>query len=305
MILIVMRRSDQLTRPTFAVPAGACDCHMHVFGAAERYPPAAHRVYTPGPAPLSAWRGIAARLGLSRVVLVQPSAYGTDNRAMVDALGAMGSNGRGIAVIAEETPVAALATLAQAGVRGIRFNVKTHGENDGAALRQNFRRAAQRIGPLGWHIQLYADLGVIAQLADLIRTASVPVVLDHMGGARAALGVAQDGFRTLLDLLGEGRCWVKLSGAYRVSDRDPDFADSTPIARTLVAENPERLVWGSDWPHIGAHAAAPRVDPPAAIYRDLDSGALMNLLAEAAGDDATLRRILVDNPARLYGFATE
>ncbi|HXQ50038.1 MAG TPA: amidohydrolase family protein [Stellaceae bacterium] len=297
-----MLRPEQLARPNFAVPAGACDCHMHVFGAVETYPPAAHRVYTPTPAPLSQWRAMAAKLGLTRVVMVQPSAYGSDNRAMLDALGAIGPDGRGIAVIDEGMQDAALAALAKGGVRGIRLNVRTHGEHDIGDLRRRFSRAAERIGPLGWHIQIYADLASVAAIADIIRAAPVPVVLDHMGGARAALGIGQDGFRTLLDLLGAGRCWVKVSGAYRVSDQEPGFADATPIARALVQANPERLVWGTDWPHIGSHADAPRQDAPPVIYRDLDTGALMNLFGEAAGDAATRRRILVDNPARLYGF---
>ena len=297
-----MLRPDEITRPAFAVPPGACDCHMHVFGAAAQYPPAPHRVYTPTPAPLALWRQFAARLGLARVVLVQPSAYGEDNRALVDALGEAGEAGRGIAVIGDAVPQATLEGFAKAGVRGIRLNVKTHGEDDPAALRRRFLAAAERIGPLGWHIQIFADLPAIAAIADVLREAPVPVVLDHMGGAVAAAGLGQPGFRELVRLLGDGRCWVKLSGAYRVSDRAPDFADSTPIARALVAANPERLVWGTDWPHIGSHAAAPSSDAPPVIYRDLDAGALLNLLAEAAGDAATLRRILVDNPARLYAF---
>jgi predicted TIM-barrel fold metal-dependent hydrolase len=297
-----MLRPDQLTRPKVSIPAEACDCHMHVFGAAAQYPPAAHRVYTPMPAPVSAWRAVAARLGLSRVVFVQPSAYGTDNSAMLDALRVMGPDGRGIAVIDDGTQAAVLETFSRLGVRGIRLNVKTHGEGDIGTLRQRFSRASARIGPLGWHIQIYADLPMVAAIGDVIRTSPVPVVLDHMGGARAELGVEQDGFQTLLDLLGAGRCWVKLSGAYRVSDREPDFADSTPIARALVRANPERLVWGTDWPHIGAHTTAPQQSAPPAIYRDIDAGALLNLLAEAADDAATRRRILVENPAQLYGF---
>ena len=297
-----MLHPEQLTRPRFAVPAGACDCHMHVFGAGELYPPAAQRVYTPTPAPVAAWRAMAERLGLARVVFVQPSAYGSDNRAMLDALAEVGALGRGIAVVADETDRAALEAMARAGVRGIRLNMKTHGESDTRALRQRFARASERIAPFGWHIQIFADLAMIAAIADAIRASPVPVVLDHMGGARGALGLAQDGFRTVLDLLDAGRCWVKLSGAYRVSDQEPSFADATPIARALVGANPEQLVWGTDWPHIGAHAEAPHGDAPPVIYRDLDAGALLNLLAEAAGDDATLKRILADNPARLYGF---
>ncbi len=296
-----MLEPHQLTRPAFAVPEGAADCHMHVFGATDRYPPAPARVYTPRPAPFSAWRAMAARLGLSRVVFVQPSAYGTDNRAMLDALAEAGSAGRGIAVIDDRISGEQLARLARAGVRGVRLNVKTHGE-DGSALRRHFAHTAERIGALGWHIQIFADLADVAAIADLIRAAEVPVVLDHMGGARAAAGTDQDGFRTLVGLLGAGKCWVKLSGAYRVSDQEPHFADSTPIARALVAANPERLVWGTDWPHLGNHAAQPGTDAPPAIYRDLDAGRLLNLLAEAAGDAANLRRILVDNPALLYGF---
>jgi predicted TIM-barrel fold metal-dependent hydrolase len=297
-----MLRPDQLTRPRFAVPAGACDCHMHVFGPRELYPPAAQRVYTPTPAPIAAWRAMADRLGLSRVVFVQPSAYGSDNRAMLDALEEVGAVGRGIAVVADDTDRATLEAMAKAGVRGIRLNMKTHGESDTRALRQRFARAAERIAPFGWHIQIFADLAMIAAIADAIRAAPVPVVLDHMGGAVGALGLGQDGFRALLDLVGDGRCWVKLSGAYRVSEQEPGFADATPIARALLAANPERMVWGTDWPHIGAHAEAPGGDAPPVIYRDLDTGALLNLLADAAGDAATLKRVLADNPARLYGF---
>jgi predicted TIM-barrel fold metal-dependent hydrolase len=297
-----MLRPEAITRPGFAVPPGACDCHMHVFGAADRYPPATQRVYTPTPATLSMWRAVAARIGLTRVVFVQPSAYGADNRAMLDALREMGPDGRGIAVLDDGAPAAVLEPLAKAGVRGIRLNVKTHGNSDVGALRRRFLQWAERIGPLGWHIQVFADLPMVAAIADIIRTSPVPVVLDHMGGPSAALGLGQDGFRTLLDLLGAGRCWVKLSGAYRVSGRDPDFADSTPLARALAKANPEHVVWGTDWPHLGNHAAAPGADAPPAIYRDLDAGALLNLLAEAVGTGEAMRRILVDNPARLYGF---
>jgi predicted TIM-barrel fold metal-dependent hydrolase len=297
-----MLRPEQVSRPTFSVPPGACDCHMHIFGPADRYPPAAERVYTPSPTPLAAWRAMAARLGFARVVFVQPSAYGTDNRAMLDALKDMGPDGRGIAVLDEAAPQSQLDALAKAGVRGLRLNVKTHGDSDTGALRRRVAHWADRIGPLGWHIQVFADLPMVAAIAEVIRTSPVPIVLDHMGGPRAAGGVAQDGFRALLDLLGAGRCWVKLSGAYRVSDREPDFADSTPFARALAQANPDQVVWGTDWPHLGNHAAAPTSDAPPAIYRDLDAGALLNLLADAVGTGDPMRRILVENPARLYGF---
>jgi len=289
-----------MTTPRYAVPEGACDCHMHVFGTVERYPPAARRAYTPLPALLAQWRALAARLGVARVVLVQPSAYGTDNRCMVDALQEMGAAARGIAVIDEDAPATALDALHAAGVRGIRFNLKTLGDGDAAALQRRLVRIGERLMPLGWHVQIYADLPLIAAAAEAIRAAPVPVVLDHMGGARAAPGLAQDGFRTLLDLLGSGQCWVKLAGAYRVSDAAPGFADATPIARALIAANRDNLVWGTDWPHIGDRAGPATAEPPAAVYRDLDAGHLLDLLAAAAGDEATFHRILVDNPARLY-----
>lgn len=295
-------RPDEFTRPRLALPEGACDCHMHVFGAPERYQVAARRAYTPVPAPLSQWREVAARLGLARVVLVQPSAYGSDNSCMLDAMREMGAPARGVAVIDEAASPSDLAALHAAGVRGVRLNLKTLGDGDAGALRARMTRLAERIGPLGWHIQIYADLAVIAAVAGVIRAMPVAVVLDHMGGARAAPGVSKEGFRSLLDLLAEGRCWVKLSGAYRVSDAAPHFADSTPIARALIAANPDRLVWGTDWPHIGGHAEAAAANAPSVIYRDLDAGALLDLLAEVVGDDATFRRILVDNPARLYGY---
>lgn len=297
-----MLRPEQITRPAFAVPAGACDSHMHVFGAPDRYPPAAERVYTPAPAPFAAWRAMAARLGLTRVVFVQPSAYGTDNRAMLDALSEAGPDGRGIAVLDETAPKSVLDAMAKAGVRGLRLNVKTHGDSDTGALKRRVLQWADRIGPLQWHIQIFADLPMIAAIAEVIRTSPVPIVLDHMGGPRASLGLMQDGMKSLLDLLGGGRCWVKLSGAYRVSEREPEFADSVPIAAALAKANPEQVVWGTDWPHLGSHAAVPSDEAPPAIYRDLDAGALLNILAESVGSGDLLNRVLLTNPARLYGF---
>lgn len=288
--------------PSYPTPADATDCHMHVFGPPELYPAAARRAYTPLPAPLDAWQTVARPLGLTRVVLVQPSAYGADNRCMLDAMRARGAKARGVAVIDEDTDAPRLAALHAAGVRGIRLNLKTMGESDPALLRARLMSVAGRIAPLGWHIQIYADLSVIAAAAASIRALPVPVVFDHMGGARAPAPDRND-FATLLDLVATGNGWVKISGAYRVSGAAPLYADATPIARALVKANPDRIVWGTDWPHIGGHVEAVSAEPPPAPYRDdLDAGALLALAAEAAGDAATFRRILVDNPARLYGF---
>jgi predicted TIM-barrel fold metal-dependent hydrolase len=284
----------------FTVPQDACDCHMHVFGAPERYSVPELRSYTPQEASLASWRRAAGAVGLQRVVVVQPSVYGEDNSCTLDALREIGPQGRGIAQIGRATSDTQLADLHRAGVRGIRLNPKSVGANDTQALRSLIANAARRIAPLGWHIQIYASLTMVTAVADAIREAPVPVVLDHMGGARAGDGEAA--LRTLIELLSDGRCWVKLSGAYRVSHQGMGFHDSTPIARALVRANPEQIVWGTDWPHTGHHAGVPRTDAPPIGFRTLDLTELLDRLADAAGDQATFARILVANPGRLYRF---
>jgi predicted TIM-barrel fold metal-dependent hydrolase len=290
------------SKPHFSVPAGACDCHMHVFGPAERYPCAPMRTYTPRPAPLADYLTMARTIGLERVVFVQPSAYGADNRCLLDAMREVGAAARGVIGMDETTSDAGLNEMHEAGVRGVRLNVASRGFRDAAQIAGMIRTIAERIGPLGWHLQLFADLVVIERLADLLRHLNVSTVFDHMALANAALGPAQPGFSTLLDLLSEGCCWTKLSGCYRISDREPDFVDSTPIARALIVTNSDRVVWGTDWPHTGAHGHVQEAGPPLIEYRQLDDGRLLNLVADWADDDAILRKILSLNPAQLYGF---
>ena len=284
----------------YAVPPLACDCHMHVFGSPDRYPGAADRSYTPTAAPLTAWQAVAGPLGLQRLVVVQPSAYGADNTCTLESMREAGQRARGVAAIDAATSDAILRELNASGVRGIRLNPKSAGERDAEGLRKLIAQTAVRIAPLGWHVQVYAALEQVAAVADAIRTAPVPVVLDHMGGARA--GDDAGALRPLLDLLAEGRCWVKLSGAYRVSRQERGFGDSTPIARALVKANPDHLVWGTDWPHTASHAGRQSANPPPIAFRDLDQAALLDLLAEASGDETTFGRILATNPARLYGW---
>lgn len=284
----------------YTVPPHACDCHMHVFGPPDQYPGAAQRSYTPKEAPLSAWRVVARAVGLERVVVVQPSVYGTNNSCTVNALRELGASARGIAMIEPSTPDSVLNELHAAGIRGVRINPKSVGNRDVEGLRRLIVHTAERIAPLGWHLQIYADLTLVTEVADAIRAASVPVVLDHMGGAKVTDG--ERTLRPLLTLLSSGHCWVKLTGAYRVSDHETDFSDSTPIARALVKANPERVVWGTDWPHTASHAERVHADAPAIEFRDLNDAALLDLMAEAAGDEATFARILVENPSRLYGF---
>lgn len=285
----------------YPVPPLACDCHMHVFGSPDRFPGAPGRSYTPVAAPLSGWLRSFGALGLQRLVVVQPSAYGADNACTAEAVEEAGRQAaRGVGAMDAATPDVALRALHAAGLRGIRLNPKSAGWHDPAALRALIRSTAERIAPLGWHVQLYADLEQVVAVADAIRAVPAPVVLDHMGGARA--GEDGSALHALLDLLAAGRCWVKLSGAYRVSRRADGFGDSTPVARALVGANPERLVWGSDWPHTASHAGRPSAAPEPIAFRDIDPAAMLELLAEAAGDEATFRRILVTNPAQLYGW---
>ena len=294
---------ETVTPPRFAVPRGACDCHMHVFGPPDLYPPAASRSYTPRPAPFPAYRSVASTLGLERVVFVQPSAYGADNRCMLDAMATVGPSARGIAAVDGTASDDALRDMAASGVRGLRLNAVSRGLRDIRDIEPMLRDAVRRAGPLGWHVQIFADLDLIAALGPVLRGIGIPVVIDHMALARPAPGTAQPGFADLCELLAGGHCWVKLAGADRISGGDDGgFRDALPIMRALIAVNPDALVWGTDWPHTGRHGHAPHSAPPTIEYRPVDAGRLLNLLAEAAGDDPTLRRILVDNPARLYGF---
>ena len=295
-----MPASPDHAGPRFKVPSDACDCHMHVFGAPGRYALPKVRSYTPQEAPLASWARAAAAIGLQRVVVVQPSVYGSDNTCTLNALRAIGQQGRGIAQIGPSTSDAELAELHEAGVRGIRLNPKSVGATDAQALRGLIADTAQRIASLGWHIQIYAPLILVAEVAGAIREATVPVVLDHMGGARAGDDAAA--LRPLVGLLESGRCWVKLSGAYRVSRQETGFHDATPIARVLVRANPERVVWGTDWPHTAHHPGTPRTDAPPIQFRVFEFAELLDCLADAAVDQATFDRILTTNPARLYDF---
>jgi len=285
----------------FEVPALSCDCHMHIFGPPDRYPPAAVRAYTPTEASVGRYRGIMLPLGLQRLVIVQPSAYGTDNTCTLDAIRELGAAARGIAVIDAATPETALDDMHAAGIRGIRLNLVTNGIPDAAAAAETMRKAAARIGPRGWHLQIYVPADLLADLAPAIGSLDVPVVIDHMGSAKGWLGANQPGTNELVALLAAGKCWVKVSGANRISREITGFRDALPVMRALIAANPERVVWGTDWPHIGPNDVGA---PKPAVYMPHDNADLLRLLGEAAPDAAVRHRILVDNPAHLYGFAT-
>jgi predicted TIM-barrel fold metal-dependent hydrolase len=289
------------SKPHFVVPPGACDCHMHVFGPAERYPAAAARTYTPRPASLADYSKMAATIGLERVVFVQPSAYGTDNRCLLEAMKQVGPSARGIIGLDGTVSNAALQDMDRAGVRGVRLNLASRGFRDVQQIEAMIHATADRIGPQGWHIQIFTELTVIQALADTFKHSPVPVVFDHMALADGRQGNTQAGFATLLALVSAGQCWTKLSGCYRVSRNEPDFPDAGQIVRALIAANPDRLVWGTDWPHTASHGHGQGSDPPLIDYRPLDDGHLIDLLADWVNDTATLEKVLVTNPARLYG----
>ena len=287
--------------PSIAVPPNACDCHMHVFGTEYAYPLAPQRSYTPPEASLAEYRAVTEVLGVTRNIFVQGSAYGTDNQCLVDALAKSNGRARGVAGIDATVSEETLKELTEAGVRGARVNAATFGVRSIDVITRAIEETVERIKPYGWHLQLFAHLESIVQIAPLLRRLGVPLVIDHMGLAKAALGPQQPGFTQLLDLVAAG-AWIKVSGAYRVSEAAPDYADVAQIARPLIQANPDRIVWGSDWPHTGKHPNAKLDAAPRIEYRPLDDGKLLSLLGQWVDDDATLKRILVDNPARLYGF---
>ena len=283
----------------FAVPEGATDCHMHIFGDPAAYPPGAWRAYDPTPATLPVYNAEAARMGFSRVVFVQPSAYGTDNRCMMDALKARGASSRGVAVIDAATKDTELKALAKLGVRGVRLNLVSNGIPDVAAAVAQLQETASRVDKLGWHIQIFALPSLLAGLAPAIAELGIDVVIDHMGAGDGKLAASRPGFDDVLALLRAGKAWVKVSGANRVSRAGGRFEDAVPVIRALVEANPERAVWGTDWPHIGPHKAGA---PERVVYMGHDNRALLRLLGLAVADQAVIRQVLVDNPAKLYGF---
>lgn len=283
-------------------PAGATDCHTHIFGDPKKYPFSAQRTYTPPPAGPERMEALLGSLGMDRVVIVTPSVYGTDNRATLFGMKALGKRARGIAVIASETTDAELDALAKAGVRGIRLNLATAGINDPAQGRARFAEAARRMKARGWHIQIYTTPRLIRAIRPIIEESPVPVVFDHFGGAVAADGPEQEGFGDLVAMVRSGAAHVKISGAYRASSRGPDYPDTAPLARLLIAANPDRVVWGTDWPHPDSTKTPGRKPTDISPELPINDRVLLDQLPLWAPDEAVQRKILVETPARLYGF---
>jgi 2-pyrone-4,6-dicarboxylate lactonase len=277
--------------PSFAVPAGAADCHAHVFGPASRYPYQDNRSYTPPDAPLSQLRAMHKALGIERLVVVAASVHGTNNNPVLDAIAAEPKNLRGIATVGADISDRELARLRDGGIRGIRVNLVDKGGNPFGSL-DALGGIAERIRDLGFHIELLVHVESFPELRALAKRICVPLSVGHIGYTKvAAGGLDHPGYQEFLALLRDGYFWVKLTGPSRISalDRVP-YSDVTAMAKAAIAAAPDRVVWGSDWPHVMQVKPMP------------NDGDLLDALAQWAPDAAQRQRILVDNPARLYGF---
>jgi len=289
-------------RPRQPLPANAADCHMHVFGPFDRYPLAAERSYNVDEAPLAAHEAMKRDVGLTRTVLVQASGYGTDNRSLIAALDELGPRGRGVVVVDADVSERELAALHEHGSRGVRLNLVTLKGRYGGDIPGLLDVFARRIKDLGWHLQLFADGATIAALEPALARSPVAIVVDHMGLPDARAGLGQAGFQALIRLLRGGPVWAKLAGADRITRATGRLADAVPFMQALADANVDRLVWGSDWPHIGFHAGTAVAHHDVLAYRPLDAGELLDVLITAVPDAVQREKILSANPARLYQF---
>jgi len=290
------KASQPSTPVNFDVPAGACDCHTHIHGDPAKYPWFSGRTYTPEMALPEEMTALHKALHMQRVVIVTPSVYGTDNSATILGMQARGKDARGVAVIDDKTTDAELDRLAKLGFKGIRLNLSTAGVNDPNVARQRFLAAAERVKSRNWHVQLNTTLPVIAAMKDALAASPVPIVFDHYGNANEALGVQQPGFSDLVDLVKSGKAYVKISVT---AGPRQNYAYFTPLAQMLIAANVDRCVWGTNWPHPNSvNGSTEKVTP----LWQVDDGLVLNLLPVWAPDAVTRKKILVDNPARLYEF---
>jgi predicted TIM-barrel fold metal-dependent hydrolase len=299
---LLAKASQPATPVNFDVPAGACDCHTHIHGDPEKFPFFAGRIYTPETALPEEMAALHKSLYIQRVVIVTPSVYGTDNSATLYGMKARGADARGVAVIDEKTPESELDSMDRAGIRGIRLNLATGGTNDPAVARQRFQTGIDRVKGRNWHVQLYTNLNMISALKDQFSESPVSIVFDHFAGAQAALGPQQPGFADVLNLVKSGKAYVKISGAYRASKAAPDYRDVIPLAQALIAANPDRILWGTDWPHPDSVTPPGKKPTDVTPLLQIDDGRLFNQLPLWAPDAAIREKILVTNPTRLYGF---
>ncbi len=278
-----------LRKPKFTPPAYACDSHCHVFGPADIFPFVSNRTYTPPDAPAKALFAMHQTIGVTRAVVVQATCHGTDHAAMLDTIAGSSGNYCGVAIVDDNFTDTALEILHQGGVRGARFSFIKHvGEIPEIAT---VRRIAARIASLGWHLDFLMNATDIDEHYNMLKLLPVPFVIDHMGRVRAEHGIDQPSFRTLLDLMDLEHAWVKISCADRTSNAGHPFTDALPFATALARKAPDRVLWGTDWPH-------PNIMGP--VPNDCE---LIDLIPSVAPDEKARQQILVENPARLYGFS--
>lgn len=279
-------------------PPGTVDCHTHIAGAPDRYPMVSPRAYTPVVAGTDAMRLMLKRIGASRVVLVQMSVFGTDNSCMLDAMAELGDMSRGVVQLPSYCPAEELDRLHRLGVRGIRVNLNTTGLNDPDLARQRLAENAAQCARNGWHLQLFTTPTVLAALAPDLMGLPVPVVLDHFGLLDPAAR-GSEGERVVRDLLSSGCGWVKVSGTYRLNLAATPL-EIAALARDLYSENAQQILWGSDWPHTPPHPGGAIAAPSQAPYRDIDPVDMLDTIAQWFTLEIDRRRILAENPDRLY-----
>jgi predicted TIM-barrel fold metal-dependent hydrolase len=280
---------DPNTRePKFRPPPLACDAHCHIFGPAAKFPYDPKASYVPPDAPFEALQKLHKVLGFERAVIVHASCHGPDMRVTLDAIARSKGRYRGTAIIDESFSEKQFERMHEGGIRAVRFNFVKH--LGGRPDLSFFQKTIQRIAPLGWHLILHLDAEDLVEFDALFRKVPIPMVIDHMGRVKAAAGLAQKPFKVLLEWMRNERFWVKVCGPERVSSMGPPFTDAVPFARALIEAAPERILWGTDWPHpnVGKHMP--------------NDGDLVDLFAQMAPTPELQKKILVDNPARLYGF---
>ena len=283
-------------KPRFTPPPNSCDTHAHVFGPPDKFPFAPTRQYTPPAAPIEHYLNMLAVIGIDRGVVVQPSAHGFDNTATLDAIAKKGGRFRGIARVDDTTTAEELKRLHEGGIRGVRFNLLDRPV--GNIKLEVFDRVIERLVEFGWSVDLHIDPKNLVEQERRIRALPVPVVFDHLARINPADELGQEAFQLLLDFLKDERFWVKLTGADKISRTDSRsdkgffYTDVVPFARALIEAAPDRVIWGTDWPH--SNIFVPGKTP--------NDGDLLDLLSEFAPDESVRHKILVDNPSRLYGF---
>jgi 2-pyrone-4,6-dicarboxylate lactonase len=274
-------------RPSFVAPDGAVDAHCHVFGPADRFPFAPTRKYTPADAPSAKLFALRDHLGLSRNVIVQATCHGSDNAAMLDAIAQSEGRARGVAILEDSVTDAELAGLHRAGIRGVRFNFLKR--LVGSAPLDRYVTIAERVATLGWHIVVYFESPELEELAPFIRSLPGTIVIDHMGRPIVSDGLDGAGFGQVLKLMdSDARFWIKVSCPERLTVQGPPYTDVAPFGRTLIERYPERVLWGTDWPHPNMKSHVP------------DDGALLDFVPMMAPTAELQRKLLVENPMRLY-----